>query len=571
MSLGASESSGEGTNIKRATSPIRHILARSSSSAPCYSSPSATKKTLLDEKPIKKLPLTGPDMNQLKKSDDTTKPTTPSKPASSLGSSTIEDLFKTAKRKSHFNNTSSSNSTTASASDSRPGLKRSHSAISSLDAANEPWLNTPITTKHQKIDKKEVYDRLTPGIADMDSAQVLMSKTQPTSCLEIAGSESYQEQVAKACGIYPNKRILCYETAPPPSSKVDVNKNTQTRLNTSTSASAKRHILTSPEKILDAPYMADDYYLNVLDWSCSNVVAVGLGKSVYLWSADNGTIQALDYDLDETVASLSYSADGTYLAVGTSSGDTQIWDVQKNKKLRSMRGQDCRIGVLSWDKHIISSGGRDGSIFNHDVRMANHVVKQLHGHVDEVCGLKWRWDGEMLASGGNDNTVNIWDIRSTVPKFTKRTHVSAVKALAWCPWSRNLLATGGGRDDKKIHFWNTVTGTRANTIHAGSQVTSLHWSQHYKEIVSTHGLPHNQVTVWGYPTLNKIIDIPAHETRILHSAMSPDGQVIATAAADENLKFWRIFDANGKIPLASESARLTEKKVVQLRRNKSIR
>lgn len=156
MSLGASESSGEGTNIKRATSPIRHILARSSSSAPCYSSPSATKKTLLDEKPIKKLPLTGPDMNQLKKSDDTTKPTTPSKPASSLGSSTIEDLFKTAKRKSHFNNTSSSNSTTASASDSRPGLKRSHSAISSLDAANEPWLNTPITTKHQKIDKKEV-------------------------------------------------------------------------------------------------------------------------------------------------------------------------------------------------------------------------------------------------------------------------------------------------------------------------------------------------------------------------------------------------------------------------------
>ena len=79
------------------------------------------------------------------------------------------------------------------------------------------------------------------------------------------------------------------------------------------------------------------------------------------------------------------------------------------------------------------------------------------------------------------------------------------------------------------------------------------------------------MTVWGYPTLNKIIDIPAHETRILHSALSPDGQVLATAAADENLKFWRIFESNGKAPLASESARLTEKKEIQLRRSKSIR
>jgi cell division cycle protein 20 (cofactor of APC complex) len=53
--------------------------------------------------------------------------------------------------------------------------------------------------------------------------------------------------------------------------------------------------------------------------------------------------------------------------------------------------------------------------------------------------------------------------------------------------------------------------------------------------------------------------------------LSPDGQVLATAAADENLKFWRIFEANGQSPLGSESNRLTEKKEVQLRRSKTIR
>lgn len=77
--------------------------------------------------------------------------------------------------------------------------------------------------------------------------------------------------------------------------------------------------------------------------------------------------------------------------------------------------------------------------------------------------------------------------------------------------------------------------------------------------------------MWGYPNLNKIIDIPAHDTRILHSALSPDGQVLATAAADENLKFWRLFESDGRAALASESARLTAKKEVQIRRSKTLR
>lgn len=257
----------------------------------------------------------------------------------------------------------------------------------------------------------------------------MMSKSAQTdSILDSQGSDSYREKVAEAIGLDPSKRILTFTAATPTSKHANLSMNArQTKLITQTSTKSKRYILSTPEKILDAPYMADDYYLNVLDWSKNNVVAVGLGNSIYLWNADNGTIQALNYDYDDAVASVAWSGDGTYLSVGTTKGDTQIWDVQSNTKLRSMTGQDCRIGVLSWDKHLVSSGGRNGSIFHHDVRMAKHTVNELYGHADEVCGLKWRWDGQLLASGGNDNTVNIWDARSTVPKFTKRNHTGAIK------------------------------------------------------------------------------------------------------------------------------------------------
>ena len=42
-----------------------------------------------------------------------------------------------------------------------------------------------------------------------------------------------------------------------------------------------------PFKVLDAPQLKDDFYLNLLDWSSQNILAVGLGTAVYIWSASN--------------------------------------------------------------------------------------------------------------------------------------------------------------------------------------------------------------------------------------------------------------------------------------------
>ena len=82
--------------------------------------------------------------------------------------------------------------------------------------------------------------------------------------------------------------------------------------------------------------------------------------------------------------------------------------------------------LVSWDKYILSSGARNGSIWNHDVRIHQHKISELLRHTSEVCGLKRRPDGQFLASGGNENLVNIWDARSTEPKFTKtEQHIAA--------------------------------------------------------------------------------------------------------------------------------------------------
>ena len=65
-----------------------------------------------------------------------------------------------------------------------------------------------------------------------------------------------------------------------------------------------------------------------------------------------------------------------------------------------------------------------------------------------------------------------------------------------------------------------------------------------KEILSSHGIPDHNLTLYGYPSLTRVADVPqAHETRILHSCLGPDGTTVATASSDENLKFWKVFEA----------------------------
>lgn len=84
------------------------------------------------------------------------------------------------------------------------------------------------------------------------------------------------------------------------------------------------------------------------------------------------------------------------------------------------------------------------------------------------------------------------------------------------------------------------------TIKTDSQITSLHWSHRYREIVSCHGLCEGSseapINVWAHPSCERLECIPAHLSRIAYSALSPDGQVLATVGLDESLKFWKIFE-----------------------------
>lgn len=93
-----------------------------------------------------------------------------------------------------------------------------------------------------------------------------------------------------------------------------------------------RKIRPEPFKVLDAPFLQDDFYLNVLDWSRKNVLGVGLGNAVYTWNfVTNDVAKLLEFPEEDLVSSICWNQDADMLCVGSMQGSLSVYDPVEGK------------------------------------------------------------------------------------------------------------------------------------------------------------------------------------------------------------------------------------------------
>ncbi|KAI3922171.1 hypothetical protein MKX01_005860 [Papaver californicum] len=261
-------------------------------------------------------------------------------------------------------------------------------------------------------------------------------------------------------------------------------------------------------RVLDAPGIVNDFYLNLLDWGSRNVIAISLGNTVYLWDAsDISTYELMTVDDDiGPITSVSWAPDGRHIAVGFNNSEVQVWDSTSAKKLRTFRGgHQAPVGALNWNSHILSTGGMGGLIINNDVRINRGNDNLLYS-----------WDRSAASSNSHTQWLHMLE-----------DHNAAVKALAWCPFQANILASGGDGNDKCIKFWNSHTIACLNSVETGE--------------LSSYGFTEDQLTPWKYPSMVNIVELTGRTLRVLFTTHIPDGCTVASAAGDEILRFWNVF------------------------------
>jgi cell division cycle 20-like protein 1 (cofactor of APC complex) len=413
----------------------------------------------------------------------------------------------------------------------------SSSSISSWKnfSEEEPNQNTyGILLKRQVLHMSGPLNKVYKPIIDIEdvctvdfSSRILSSKPCKSFSLSDLASASPLSQITEGIGLAHHERI--------------------------------RKVPTKPYQVLDAPQLKDDFYVNLIDWSKDNRLAVALEESIYLWLENTKMVGQLSYAVEcqGTYTSVSWSDQTAFLAAGISDGKLQIWDCNTAKVIRNdLQSHTGRVGCLSWnERNILASGSGDRSIILRDMRIKgieSSIVK-FKRHKQEVCGLKWSHNNHQLASGGNDNKLCIWNARQNTLEAHFNDHKAAVKALAWSPHQSGVLLSGGGTNDNTIKAWSIHTMKNLRSINTGSQVCSLLFSRNSNEFVSTHGVPTNHINLWDCIDFEKIGVLEGHDSRVLYSALSPNGETLVTGAggSDETLQFWHLF------PLISEEGKLS--------------
>ena len=299
-----------------------------------------------------------------------------------------------------------------------------------------------------------------------------------------------------------------------------------------------RKIEKTPFKVLDAPFLQDDYYLNIVDWSKDNSLAVGLGNAVYMWNFDTNEVNRItQLDSYNMVTSVGWDKVENRLVVGTMNGTVQYWDPEYKKKIHEINDHSQRVGANSLHSKQLLTGSRDRIILLYDLRKKAIPINIYNSHKQEICGLKWSPNGEYFASGGNDNNLFVYSPKTAIP-LMKKHHQAAVKALAWSERHIGLLATGAGSVDRCIRLWHLNEQRLLDFKDTGSQVCNLAFSKHKNELISTHGFSNNEINIWQVKGLKKLSTLTGHTSRVLYLAMSPCGEYIVTGAGDETLRFW---------------------------------
>ena len=301
-----------------------------------------------------------------------------------------------------------------------------------------------------------------------------------------------------------------------------------------------RPIAKNPFKVLDAPSLLDDFYVNLIDWSQNQNVAVGLGHTAYLWNFFNNNVERIfEFEAPNLITSLSWDLKSETLAIGALNGRVEVLDVEKKKVIKAFDDHSERVGATSLFGNMLLTGSRDQNIYMRDLRTNSSSVCCYSNHFQEVCGLKWSPDGSYFASGGNDNFLYVFSPKTPHP-LMKKSHKAAVRAIAWSDRFYGLLASGAGTADRCIRLWSLNDRKLLDIRDTGSQVCNIAFSKKEDELITTHGFSQNDICIWKRKGLRKTHSLTGHTSRILHLAQSPCGDYIVSGAGDETLRFWNL-------------------------------
>ena len=270
---------------------------------------------------------------------------------------------------------------------------------------------------------------------------------------------------------------------------------------------------------------------------------------------EDGEIEILDINNDETYAyisvphaddscvvnyvrSVQFSPDGNYLACGTVDGRIRIFDLIEYKLKASYKGHSDQVISIayspngnylvsnSWDNHIC--------IYNIESWQIENIVCANNIYGDSGTDISYHPTGEYFATTSNDNSVIIWDNEGNKLK-TITEHSKNINSVDYSSDGKLLITASDDNTIRVKDISNPLLWNKDQLRHSHN-VSKVSFSPDDKMILSSS---HDGTTkVWDANRdilLNTFFD---GATWVRSARFSHDGRLVATASDDGIIRIW---------------------------------
>lgn len=268
----------------------------------------------------------------------------------------------------------------------------------------------------------------------------------------------------------------------------------------------------------------------------SRLAVGGTSGEVLVWGDLNSSPVVMDSGHTAPLVSLTWSPDGLLIASDLDRGFVG-WQLSGAKKERVELPKLPAPAVCVAFRPNVSSlemviGLRDGSLFFLDSRGTKQYKPDHRGSVKQVT---YSPDGRWLISAGADGQL-IWrDASSRVVAQATKAHDSEISHLLWDKEGRRLIT---GDWNGQIQVWDAETRKSISRLQQADGVAGLGWAG--KRLVT--GGWNGQLKIWNLSTNACLHTFSAGQT-IQSLAADSKTQRVATVGDDGSVSLWDLTES----------------------------
>ena len=275
------------------------------------------------------------------------------------------------------------------------------------------------------------------------------------------------------------------------------------------------------------------------------IIAGGAWDNVMLWDLTTHSIVATLPHQDGGGSGLSFSSDGTMLAVDGGGHSVKLWNMTTKQSMMSLEYTDT-IGnmALSPNDAIIAAGVYDNLIL-WAVATGDQIA--TIPHQGWPSALAFSSDSKMLATSESypRKAIRLWDV-ATVTEIATILDQRA-NTLAFSPNGDILISA----DYNGIKIWDVETREKIKSVSTPSRIgwpNSISFSPDGKTFAiansrsgsnarTNESFAYGTIQIWEAETLREITAF-AHTVPVYSVSFSPDGNLLAAGTPEGTIEIW---------------------------------